>query len=153
MSSLQGIKQSVTNIFKKLSQTNTTETVNKMNPTAAKLPKAYEPMIKFVGTKHPILKHNTDKILPHPCTVNGLIPGGAETVQVADFMKNYTPFQVVPYKNSKANSSIAGSSKYQFTDRALKADEVSSINDLPLRFHYKPIDEAELEVINGGGAY
>ncbi|KAL3229291.1 Alpha-ketoglutarate dehydrogenase subunit 4, mitochondrial [Nakaseomyces bracarensis] len=122
-----------------------------MNPSAVRLAKAYEPMIKFVGTRHPVLKH--DKVLPHPCTVEGLMPGSAQATPVADFLKNYKPFQIFPYKNPNASSAVGSGSKYQYTERPLKENEVASTAELPARFQYKPIDEAELESINSGGAY
>lgn len=147
---IKGLKQSVTQIVNTLSKTTNTAEQN-MKPSAVRLAKAYEPLIKFVGTRHPIPKH--DKVLAHPCTIDGLMPGSKDTTPVADFLKNYTPFQVTPYKNPKGSSGAPAGSKYQYTERPLKEGEVSSTAELPLRFQYKLIDEAELEAINSGGAF
>lgn len=151
MSFIKGLKQSVTQIVNTLKSK---ETVVKhiqeetMNPSAVRLAKAYEPMVKFVGGRHPVLKHG--KALAHPCTVDGLMPGSLGVTPVSEFLKNYKPFQVFSYKNPKSTSAT---SKYQYTDRPLKENEVASTAELPPRFQYRPLDEAELEAINSGGAY
>lgn len=136
-----------------------TESEIKMHQTVTKLAKAYTPMIKFVGGRHPIPKQ-TGPMHSHPCAVNGLIPGSKDCVPVADFLSKLRPFVVVPFKTpgkAKAKSPVVPSSsgtngKYVFANRPLEEDEVSSISQLPARFRYKPIDELESEAINGGGA-
>lgn len=147
MTFIKGLKQSVTQIVNTLKSTESKTAA--MRPSVVRLAKAYEPMIKFVGGRHPVLKH--DKVLPHPCTVEGLMPGAEGVTPVSEFLKNYKPFQVIPYKNAGGNKVL--SSKYQYTERPLKENEVASTAELPPRFQYKAIDEAELEAINSGGAY
>lgn len=138
-----------------------------MRPTVTKLAKAYTPMIRFVGGRHPQIKH-TGGVHEHPCTVDGLLPGSKGCTPAGEFLSHLKPFQVVPYRSGKtgaktgAASSAAGSaaaelaeknrSRYAFVDRPLKDHEVGSIFELPARFRYKPIGELEAEAIDTGGA-
>ncbi|AJP38548.1 AHL_G0017650.mRNA.1.CDS.1 [Saccharomyces cerevisiae] len=112
---------------------------------------AYEPMIKFVGARHPLVKHAAE-IVVHPCATNGMLPGSKECIPVGKFMENYKPFRVVPIKHS-ARTSLNSSKASAFIDRPLEKDELASIFELPARFRYKPINENELESINSGGAW
>ncbi|QLG74623.1 hypothetical protein HG535_0G05060 [Zygotorulaspora mrakii] len=131
-----------------------------MRPTVTKLARAYTPMIKFVGGKHPIIEHS-GAIKAHPCSLGGLLPGSKDCVPVSEFLRNQRPFEVIPYKNanrpqkvksSKSVSAGASKSQYDFVHRPLKDNEVSSISQLPARFRFKPIGELESETINNGGA-
>ncbi|CAI4061206.1 hypothetical protein SKDZ_06G1170 [Saccharomyces kudriavzevii ZP591] len=112
---------------------------------------AYEPMIKFVGTRHPFVKHASEVIV-HPCATNGVLPGSRECIPASVFMENYKPFRVVPIKHG-AKIGHSASKTSPFVDRPLGKDELSSIFELPARFQYKPINEKELESINSGGAW
>ncbi|CCE64207.1 hypothetical protein TPHA_0G03670 [Tetrapisispora phaffii CBS 4417] len=119
-----------------------------MRQTVTKLAQSYTPMIKFLG-KHPVTKHPIE-ILPHPCTVNGLVPGGEGCLNPAEYLKNSKPFVVVPYKKQHASKTTADGA-ISFTDRPLQNNEVSSIAELPAKYRFKPIEEKELECINSGG--
>ncbi|SCW02953.1 LAFE_0F17920g1_1 [Lachancea fermentati] len=124
-----------------------------MRQTAAKLAKSYTPMIKFVGTKHPIPPHASE-IKAHPCTVAGMLPGSPECIPAGEFLSKLKPFKVVPFKGQGARNKVGENSNkaYKFTDRPLKEDEVASIFELPSKFHFRPIDSAEMDAINAGGA-
>ncbi|EJS43879.1 ymr31p [Saccharomyces arboricola H-6] len=123
-----------------------------MIPTPIRLAKSvYEPMIKFVGTRHPFVKHAPEAIV-HPCATNGMLPGSKECISASKYMENYKPFRVVPIKRS-TSASQAASKTSSFVDRPLDKGELASIFDLPARFQYKPINEKELESINSGGAW
>ncbi|CAI4062260.1 hypothetical protein SUVZ_06G1020 [Saccharomyces uvarum] len=112
---------------------------------------AYEPMIRFVGTRHPMVKHAPEAIV-HPCATNGMLPGSKECISVSKFMENYKPFRVVPI-NRSVSASHGATKTSAFVNRALGKDELASIFELPARFQYKPIGENELESINSGGAW
>lgn len=126
-----------------------------MRSSTVRLAKTYSPMIKFVGTRHPIPK-GTGEIHAHPCTVNGLLPGSKDCVNAADFLSKLKPFQITPYKDPKKASSSGSknpsSKKYQYVQRSLEANEVASIFDLPQRFKFKPLQDNEIDTINAGGA-
>ncbi|SCU95580.1 LADA_0G16358g1_1 [Lachancea dasiensis] len=125
-----------------------------MRQTAVKLAQSYTPMIKFVGTKHPVLKHAGSAA--HPCTVDGIMPGSEACQPAGDFLSKLQPFQVIPYKNKKASPGKSAApqsgSKYEFVSRPLQENEVSSIFELSPRFKLRPFDESEIESINAGGA-
>lgn len=125
-----------------------------MKPTGMKFAKIFTPSIKFVGGRHTIKAH-TGPIGQHPCTINGISPGGPECVPAAEYLKHHKPFVVTAYINPNSKSKVADANqngpKYDF-DRPLKENEVSSIFELASRFKYKPLDEIEMEVINNGGA-
>ncbi|EDO14891.1 hypothetical protein Kpol_380p10 [Vanderwaltozyma polyspora DSM 70294] len=125
-----------------------------MRQTTIRFAKAYTPMIKFVGTKHPILQHEAGVVMAHPCTMDGLIPGSKDCTSVSEYLSKLRPFVVVPYNNPNKGNIKAGAkfTGTKFTDRPLMAGEVSAISELPARFRFKPMDEAELDSINGGGA-
>ncbi|CAI4039329.1 hypothetical protein SMKI_07G3130 [Saccharomyces mikatae IFO 1815] len=112
---------------------------------------AYEPMIKFVGTRHPLVKHAAESII-HPCATNGMLPGSKECIPANKFMENYKPFRVVPIKHG-TSASFSPSKTSAFVDRPLGKGELASIFELPTRFQYKPINENEVESINSGGAW
>ncbi|QLQ80028.1 hypothetical protein HG537_0D00280 [Torulaspora globosa] len=138
-----------------------------MRKTVVKLAQVYTPMIRFVGGRHPQIKHSGG-VKCHPCTVDGLLPGSEGCVPVGEFLSKQKPFQVFSYRSSKSSgqsgvaSSPAGSaaaelaeknrSRYAFVERPLKNNELDSIFELPARFRYKPISDLEAEAINGGGA-
>ncbi|CEP62989.1 alpha-ketoglutarate dehydrogenase subunit KGD4 LALA0_S06e08482g [Lachancea lanzarotensis] len=125
-----------------------------MRQTAVRLSKTYTPMIKFVGGRHPLLQHS-GSATPHPCTMDGILPGSKECEPAGDFHSKLKPFEVVPYKTNKSAQKGAGAktgSNYTFTSRPLKENEVDSIFDLPTRFQLRPFAEAEIDSINAGGA-
>ncbi|SCV04737.1 LAME_0H20846g1_1 [Lachancea meyersii CBS 8951] len=125
-----------------------------MRQTAVSLAKSYTPMIKFVGGKHPLVQH-PNSATPHPCTIDGMLPGSKECVPVAEYLGKLKLFEVVPYKTKKSPQKSAGTTKgsaYTFTSRPLKENEVDSIFDLPPRFQLRPFAESEIESINAGGA-
>ncbi|CCD23661.1 alpha-ketoglutarate dehydrogenase subunit KGD4 NDAI_0B06300 [Naumovozyma dairenensis CBS 421] len=125
-----------------------------MKSSAVRLAKSYTPMIKFVGTKHPMIDH-PNKIIPHPCTINNMLPGSQDCISVQEYLKNIKPFVVVPFKQTpKQTTKGSGrddASRYVYFDRPLKDNEVSAISDLPERFRPRTIDEIEVEFINNGG--
>ena len=125
-----------------------------MRQTAINLVKSYTPMIKFVGTKHQVTQHSAE-IIVHPCTINGLLPGSKESLGVSEYLGKIKPFVVIPYNNPNTTANLQGSSnlKYQFTNRPLVKDELSSMSQLPAKFRFRPIDDLELETINSGGAH
>lgn len=141
---------------------NNIEKEREMRQTAVRLAHAYTPMIKFLGGRHPIIEHG-GQTKAHPCTIDGLLPGSKDCLPVGEFLSKLRPFKVVPYNNSesgakKSTSSSSGGatqhkSKYLYVDRPLEKNEVTSVSQLPQRFRFKPIDDNEADVINGGGAY
>lgn len=159
MSLLKNITQFVSKLTKQKPNLKDIKIVDKvttpattMNPTSTKLAKqAYVPMIKFIGTKHPIIKH-PDKIIAHPCSMNKILPGSSECISVEQYLKNTIPFKVVPFK-SIVNQNAVGLGKYTYVERPLQENELASVLDLPLRFRPKPIDDLELDSINSGGAF
>ncbi|CDO93786.1 unnamed protein product [Kluyveromyces dobzhanskii CBS 2104] len=132
-----------------------------MRASTAKLAKAvkYVPSIKFVGGPHPVVAHSAAESGLHPCTVDSLRPGAAGCSSVEEVLKKWLPFKVVPYVNANKSAAAKGSSsgaaagslKYVFKNRPLEENEVVSISQLPSRFKLRPIDEKEIELINGGG--
>lgn len=170
MSFLQQLTKSLSKLLTKPAKS-TAERVEKelpeMRQTVAKLAQAYTPMIRFVGGRHPQIKHS-GAVKCHPCTVDGLLPGSEGCVSAGEFLSKQKPFQVFPYRSSKGSgkSGAASSSgdpagaelaeknrsRYAFVDRPLKDHELDSIFELPARFRYKPISDVEAEAINGGGA-
>lgn len=127
-----------------------------MIPTTVRLAHAYKPLIKFVGNKESLIQvlksHNYEEIKPHPCTVNNILPGSKDCLSVTDILSKQLPFKVVPYINKNAASQSTIKGKYDFTPRDLKPGELESVFQLPKRYQYKPIDELEIDTINGGGA-
>lgn len=137
---------------KSVIKTKATPNQDKMRSTLVKLSKVYEPMIKFVGTRHPAFPLK-GPAKAHPCAVNNIMPGSKDCVPVDQFLNSQIPFIVKPYHNptgSIKNKTSHG--KYMFVNRALEENEVNSIFDLPKRLQFKPIEESEIEAINGGGA-
>mgnify|MGYP003362693522 FL=1 len=101
-----------------------------------------------------ILKsHNYNQVKPHPCTFEGLLPGAKECLTVDQVLSKQLPFKVVPYINEAASQAAVSDSKYNFPPRGLKEGELESIFQLPRKYQYKPIEEAEMDAINNGGAY
>lgn len=142
--------------------TNNNTTEREMRQTAVRLAHAYTPMIKFLGGRHPVIEHSGQG-KAHPCTMDGLLPGSKDCLPAGEFLSKLRPFKVVPYDNpgkgaNKSASSSLGAatqnkSKYSYVDRPLEKNEVSAVSQLPPRFRFKPIDDNEADVINGGGAY
>ncbi|SCU87951.1 LANO_0D00606g1_1 [Lachancea nothofagi CBS 11611] len=125
-----------------------------MRQTAVKLAKSYTPLIKFVGTKHPVLEHS-GSVHPHPCTIDGILPGSDSCVSAKDFLSKLKPFEVVPYKTKKPSQKPAGGNvgrAYEFVSRPLHENELASISELPVRFKLRPFEDVEMESINAGGA-
>ncbi|AMD19605.1 HCL546Wp [Eremothecium sinecaudum] len=117
----------------------------------AKTPKniaKYAQMIKFVGGRHPSLSHGAAG--PHPCTVDGLMPGSKDCIAPGDFLSKLLPFKVVPYSKPVTKP---GTSQKAFTNRPLKEGEVNSVFELPSKYRMKPMEEIEIECINNGGIY
>ena len=119
-------------------------------------------MIKFLGRRDPAAMPVSTVPKPHPCTLNGLMPGSSECLSVDQVLSKQLPFVVVPFNKPATKSTgststtksaaagVAAPSKYVYTERPLKDGELSSIFELPPRFRYKPIDEAEVDAINQG---
>lgn len=122
-----------------------------MRQSTVKLAKVYVPTIKFVGGKYPISSH-IDEIKPHPCAVDGLLPKSPQCIPVGDFLSKLKQFVVVPYRNP-LNINSSTNQKHAFTERPLKENELSSISQLPQKFKMRPMDDIEMDIINGGGAY
>lgn len=153
-SELQDIK-----VTKPINPTNTIVNNNnnkEMIPTTARLAHAYKPLIKFVGNKESLIQimksHNYEEVKPHPCTMNNILPGSKDCLSVTDILSKQLPFKVVPYVNKNVASQSASKVKYDFVPRGLKPGELESVFQLPKRYQYKPIDELEIDTINGGGA-
>lgn len=89
-------------------------------------------------------------MLAHPCADKGLLPNSSECLPAGEFLKKLRPFKVVPYKTKAAPKS---DSRYAFTDRPLQEGELTDFSQLPSRFQFKGISDAEADTINGGGAY
>lgn len=127
-----------------------------MIPTTVRLAHAYKPLIKFVGNKESLIQvlksHNYEEVKPHPCTMNNIVPGSKDCLSVTDILSKQLPFEVVPYINKNTSTQSATKGKYDFAPRELKAGELESVFQLPKRYQYKPIDELEIDSINGGGA-
>lgn len=167
MTFIDRLTRSVTQILKK-ARGSGVETLNKeiikpvkMRASTLNLAKAvkYVPSIKFVGGPHPVVTHSAADAGLHPCTVDSLRPGAPGCSTVEEVAKKWLPFKVVPYVNSNKSASGKGSStkaagnspKYVFKNRPLEENEVGSISQLPPRFKLRPMDEQEIEIINGGG--
>ncbi|KAH3900805.1 alpha-ketoglutarate dehydrogenase subunit KGD4 SCDLUD_002258 [Saccharomycodes ludwigii] len=128
-----------------------------MNPTAVKLATAaksqwtYVPMIKFLGPKiH--YDSSSKEIKPHPFSA-GLLPTSKDLISVPEFLSKQRPFKVVPYEKKTATVKTTSKTDKQttFTNRPLQDGEVSSINNLPLQYRFKPIEPLEMDIIEGGG--
>ncbi|AAS53631.1 AFR260Cp [Eremothecium gossypii ATCC 10895] len=119
-----------------------------MQQSAVRLARAYVPMIRFVGGRHPAVARG--EAGPHPCTSGGLAPGSPECVSVAEYLSKLTPFRVVRY--TKPQAGVNGS-RYEFRQRELQEGELSSVLDLPARYRTRPLEDAEMECINQGGIY
>lgn len=146
--------------FISVSQTTRSQDLTKeMIPTFAKCVQAYKPMIQFIGKKEALVEllksHNYEQIKPHPCTLDGLMPGSKDCLQVDEILNKQLPFKVIPYINQNKTSTIvhASDSKYNFPARELNDNELESVFQLPKKYQYKVIDEAEIDMINNGGAY
>ncbi|AET40418.1 alpha-ketoglutarate dehydrogenase subunit KGD4 Ecym_6010 [Eremothecium cymbalariae DBVPG len=116
-----------------------------MRSSAVSFAKGNVPMIKFVGGRHAIGAMN---VVPHPCTVDGLMPGSDRWLSVRDFLAKQAPFEVIPYV-SKGGS--GGGGQYVFKQRPLKENEVSSLLELPKKYRMRPMEELEIDIINHGG--
>lgn len=162
MNLIQKVVSSVSKLVNKAPQV-AQKQVPEMRQSVVKLAQAYTPMIRFVGGRHQIVKHQ-GPAKEHPCTVDGLRPGSQGCVPAGDYLSKLKPFEVVPYHGTGSSSAPAAahgkaakatdknSSRYVFQSRPLKENEVGSIFELPARFRPKPINEIEAEAINGGGA-
>lgn len=123
-----------------------------MKPTFTRLATHYKPSIKFVGTRHPIFPKTPSKdgkLVPHPCSFDGIVPGSPSCVSVEAFLKKQLPFIVEPYIAPVRHSQ----GPYSFVSRPLEPNEVDSILKLPLKYQPKLIEPDECEVINSGGAW
>ncbi|CCF60082.1 hypothetical protein KAFR_0J00140 [Kazachstania africana CBS 2517] len=122
-----------------------------MKQSLVRLAEFYKPSIRFVGGPHKF-PAEVQPNLPHPCTPDtNLLPGSDLCLPASEYLSKVKPFVVVPYRNSQVGTSLT--ERYKFVDRSLKDNEVASVNDLPLKFHLKPIEESEIDLINSGGAY
>lgn len=121
-----------------------------MKPTFVRLATHYKPSIKFVGTRHPVTPRSATgaKIMPHPCSPSGILPGSSECVPVQEFLKSQLPLVIKPYVAPV--QVVKG--PYSFVTRPLEPNEVDSVFKLPPKYQFKPIELDECEVINGGGA-
>ncbi|CCH63003.1 hypothetical protein TBLA_0I03500 [Henningerozyma blattae CBS 6284] len=118
--------------------------------TSIKLAKAYSPMIKFLGA-HPTFPPHPDTLVPHPMAANGILPGSSECIPAGEFLTKLRPFQVFKYQSTTQNSKQSSAGKYVFKNRPLESNEVDSVTKLPSWLRYKPIDQNEIDTINGGG--
>ena len=161
MSFIQKLTTSVSKLLNKAPKV-AEKQVPEMRQSAVRLAKAYTPMIKFVGGKHQIVKHE-GAAKGHPCATDGLKPGSQGCVPAGEFLSKLKPVEVVNYRGSSSQPQKAASgkstgagdknsSRYVFQNRPLKDNEVGSIFELPTRFRVKPISDIEAEAINGGGA-
>lgn len=164
MSFIQKLATSVSRLLNKAPKVADKE-IPEMRQTVVRLAHAYTPMIKFVGGKHEIVKHQ-GAVKGHPCAVDGLKPGSQDCVSAGEFLSKLKPFQVVPYhggasRGASGSAAATGKSpaatdknksRYVFQNRPLKDNEVGSIAELPSRFRGRPISDLEAEAINGGGA-
>ncbi|KAG0660588.1 hypothetical protein C6P44_003092 [Monosporozyma unispora] len=123
-----------------------------MKPTLTRLATHYKPSIKFVGTRHTVFPKKAGeegKIIPHPCSLDGILPGSKECVPIPEFLKNQLPLTIKPYV---APIQIV-ESPYSFVNRPLGDNEVDSIFKLPPKYQSRPIEVDECDVINAGGAF
>lgn len=136
--------------------------------SVASSPKAfyhYQPMIKFVYSHDSpleIIDSKAEESNIHPCSGSiNLFPSSDECLSVKDWeSKFYKPFIVQKYVSPKSPLSSAKkviskpfeakTNSAAFT-RPLKSNEVEFISALPKQFQYKPLEENEIELINGGG--
>lgn len=134
----------------------------------ASTPKAfyhYQPMIKFVYSHDSpleIIDSKAEDSKIHPCSGSiNLFPSSDECLSVKDWeSKFYKPYIVQKYVSQKSPLSSpkktpakpfeSKTNSSQFT-RPLKSNEVAFISSLPKQYQYKPLDENEIELINGGG--
>lgn len=132
-----------------------------MRPTSISL--KHVQLIKFIGGKHPrpseysdfhtlllcvcvffvrtnsntpAIAHLDSSVKEHPMA-NGLIPGGEGTLKISSLAAS----RPAPSKPAQSKSS-SSSKPYDFV----------SINELPSRFRNRPMDDAEIDNVNTGGA-
>ena len=126
----------------------------------------YQPMIKFVYSRDSPLEIIDTKAKDsniHPCSGSiNLFPSSDECLSVKDWQsKFYKPFLVQKYtpKPKKATPSPNKATSKQFVsktnsanfNRPLKENELESLSSLPKQFKHRPIEESEMDLINGGG--
>ena len=121
----------------------------KMKPTFIRLTTHYKPSIKFIGKRHSFAPKSATggKLMPHPCSPHGILPGSSECIPVHDLLKNQLPLIIKPYVVPIEVSKDS----YSFVSRPLEPNEVDSVFKLPSKYRFKPIELDECEIINGGG--
>ncbi|KAL6938436.1 hypothetical protein ACO0OL_000976 [Hanseniaspora opuntiae] len=126
----------------------------------------YEPLIKFTfskGDSLEIIDSSSSKSIAHPCSGSeNLYPSSSECISAKEWLTNffkplvikqYTPkkpeSKPAPSKNNADNTKyIVDSNKFT---RDLKPNELTSLSQLPKKFQFKPMEDNEMELINGGG--
>lgn len=126
----------------------------------------YEPLIKFTfskGDSLEIIDSASSKSIAHPCSGSeNLYPSSSECISAEEWstkffkplvIKHYTPKKIASKQSQTKNN--ADNTKYivdsnKFT-RDLKPNELTSLSQLPKKFQFKPMEDKEMELINGGG--
>lgn len=129
----------------------------------------YQPLIKFSFSNSDsleIIDSSASKSMTHPCSGSeNLYPNSSECISPKKWFENFKPLVIKKYTNVKkqepvkpnksSKSTAADNTKYIVDsnkfDRDLKENELSSLSQLPKQFQYKPLDDKEMELINGGG--
>lgn len=130
----------------------------------------YQPLIKFTFSNSDsleIIDSSASNSIIHPCSGSeNLYPNSSECISPKEWLeKFFKPLVIKKYTSVKkqepvkasapGKSNTADNTKYIVDsskfDRELKKGELSSLSQLPKQFQYKPLDEKEMELINGGG--
>lgn len=126
----------------------------------------YQPLIKFTFSKDDyleIIDSSASKSIAHPCSGSeNLYPNSSECISAKEWLTNFfKPLIIKKYtpkkqeSNSLKSKKSTDNTKYivdsnKFT-RDLKPNELTSLSQLPKKFQYKPMEDNEIELINGGG--
>ncbi|KAH8175529.1 ribosomal protein s36, mitochondrial domain-containing protein [Sarocladium implicatum] len=120
-----------------------------------------QPLIKFIGPRTiPASVDHTPK--PHPASPNGDLPANFSSYGAGDSASRHANFssyrdhaqQHGPLQKSIRNSvgGIGGSAGAQLGDIAPPKGTFFDTSELPARFRRAPIDLAEIEAVESGGA-
>ncbi|KAH3686897.1 hypothetical protein WICPIJ_002128 [Wickerhamomyces pijperi] len=97
------------------------------------------PLIKFIGGKHHFETIDNSIVAAHPDS-HGLLPGSPDAIKVSSLPK---PKPVIPQVKKQVSILKPNDKPYDFI----------AVSQLPKRFQNPVFYDAEMDVINAGGAY
>lgn len=105
------------------------------------------PLIKFVGTRHSIPASINHAPQPHPASPTGTLPGNSHTSfsSYRNSAQQHGPLR-------KSVGRIGGTPGSNLGPVEAPKGFYFDRSDLPARFRRRPIDMAEIEAVESGGA-